>query len=401
MKFTPEELDHKTEALRQAGSMVYKQQEFLETEQVCVLTRNGEQDHSQIIISQGNAVAKEPIFSLIPLESNSPPAPFPSTATENGSNGHTNGTDNDGATPSKPQPLAGIKVLDLSRVIAGPVISRTLAEHGAQVLKITSPNLPDVPYYQLDLNFGKRTADLNLRDPADRAKFEKLLEDVDVIIDGYRPGALDRLGYGVKSLTERFKNREKGFVYVAENCFGHTGPWAERSGWQPIADAVSGLAWGHGEALGLDQPVLPPFPMSDYGTGELGAIAALNALYARATKGGSYFAGVSLTRYNLWVMSLGRYPEPLWKKMLKDHEPEIKEFGLNHLSNFDVVSKAAVNSMKRLSPRLFEDRIMFERRAEAFGGVVKSCRPVVRCSQIRSGWMGTTRPNGYDTPEWI
>ena len=160
------------------------------------------------------------------LETHSPPAPF--------------------ATPSKttstkkPQILAGIKVLDLSRVIAGPVISRTLAEYGASVLKITSATLPDVPYYQVDLNFGKRTADLNLRNAGDRAKFEALLDDgVDVIIDGYRTGALARLGYGVESLKKRFAGRGKGFVYVAENCFGFKGPWKDRSGWQPVADAVS------------------------------------------------------------------------------------------------------------------------------------------------------------------
>lgn len=163
------------------------------------------------------------------LESTSPPAPFPPTPTN---------TINDSA---KPQILTGIKVLDLSRVIAGPVISRTLAEYGATVLKVTNSSLPDVPYYQVDLNFGKRTTSLDLRSPSDRQIFEGLLDDVDVVVDGYRTGALERLGYGVEGLRKRFEEsgREKGFVYVAENCFGFEGPWRERSGWQPIADAVS------------------------------------------------------------------------------------------------------------------------------------------------------------------
>ena len=153
--------------------------------------------------------------------------------------------------------------------------------------------------------------------------------------------------------------------------------------------------------MGLDQPVLPPYPMSDYGTGELGAVATLNALYARATRGGSYFAGVSLTKYNLWVMALSPYPPAVWSRVLAAHEPEIKEFKLNHLSNFDVVSKAAVKSMTRLhGPRLFEDAYMFERESEGFKGVVKSCRPVVRCSGTENGWRYTTRPNGFDRPEW-
>ena len=175
---------------------------------------------------QGKAIKDEPLFSMETLESHSPPAPFtPSRKT---------------SSTEKPQILSGIKVLDLSRVIAGPVISRTLAEYGASILKITSATLPDVPYYQLDLNFGKRTADLNLRSAEDRKKFEALLDDnFDIIIDGYRTGALERLGYGVESLKKRFAGRGKGFVYVAENCFGFKGPWKGRSGWQPIADAVS------------------------------------------------------------------------------------------------------------------------------------------------------------------
>jgi crotonobetainyl-CoA:carnitine CoA-transferase CaiB-like acyl-CoA transferase len=71
-------------------------------------------------------------------------------------------------------------------------------------------------------------------------RFEALLDGgVDVIVDGYRTGALERLGYGIENLKKRFKGRGKGFVYVAENCFGFKGPWKERSGWQPIADAVS------------------------------------------------------------------------------------------------------------------------------------------------------------------
>jgi crotonobetainyl-CoA:carnitine CoA-transferase CaiB-like acyl-CoA transferase len=243
----------------------------------------------------------------------------------------------------------GIKVLDLTRVIAGPCISRTLAEYGANVLKITSPKLPDVPYYQLDLNFGKKTAELDFNDTEDRKIFESLLEDVDVIVDGYRTGSLERQGYGPKGLLQKLKGRGKGFVYVAENCFGFTGPWKERSGWQPIADAVSGLAWGQGLALGLNEPVLPPYPLSDYGTGEVGAIAALNGLLHRAISGGSYFTSVSLTRYNLWVQSLGQYPSEVWKHMLSVHSEDEEFRKLRHLANFDVVSK--VRNLSKLLER--------------------------------------------------
>jgi crotonobetainyl-CoA:carnitine CoA-transferase CaiB-like acyl-CoA transferase len=135
--------------------------------------------------------------------------------------------------------LSGIKVLELCRIIAGPAITRILAEYGADVLKITSPHLSDVPFFQVDGNMGKHAADLDLKTEAGRKIFEELLADADVVVDGYRPGALEKLGYGESKLMELAKARGKGFVYVQENCFGHVGEWASRPGWQQIADCVS------------------------------------------------------------------------------------------------------------------------------------------------------------------
>ena len=378
-RYTAEELDEMTVRLRQAGAVVYKEEDFLRTE-------------------QGRVMVEESVISVQKVESGSPPAAFAVEGESNGTMGEE--------SQAKPWLLKGVKVLDLTRVIAGPSISRTLAEYGASVLKVTSPKLPDVPWYAVDLNFGKRTCELDLRDQKDRATFETLLDEgggVDVIVDGYRPGSLDRLGYGVDALKKRWESRGKGLVYVRENCFGHVGPWRDRSGWQPIADAVSGLAWGHGIAMGFNQPILPPFPMSDYGTGALGAVGALLAIYRRAVDGGSYVVDVSLTGWNLWVQSLGQYSPDLWQHMLEQHKPEIEEFKLGHLSNFDVVSKASIKSMRRLSPRLFDDKYMFEVDAAGLGGPVSSMKPVVEYGGISTGFETPgreTRPNGYDGPTW-
>ena len=130
-------------------------------------------------------------------------------------------------------------MLEMCRIIAGPVIGRILAEYGADVLKITSPNLSDVPFFQVDGNMGKHAAEADLKTPQGRKEFERLLAEADVILDGYRPGALEKLGYGPKSLAELAKKRGKGYVYVNENCFGYEGEWAGRAGWQQIADCVS------------------------------------------------------------------------------------------------------------------------------------------------------------------
>lgn len=134
--------------------------------------------------------------------------------------------------------LAGIKVLDLSRIIAGPVISRILAEYGADVLKITSPNLSDVSFFQVDVNMGKKTADLDLKTAVDKAKFDELLKEADVVVDGYRPGALTKLGYGPEAVAKMAAARGRGIVYVTENCFGYQGEWAARPGWHQTADSV-------------------------------------------------------------------------------------------------------------------------------------------------------------------
>ena len=155
------------------------------------------------------------------LQGDVPPAPFP--ATRSGSK----------------RILEGIKVLELCRIIAGPTVARILAEYGADVLKITSPTLSDVPFFQVDGNMGKHAADLDLKTDAGRLVFEKLLDDVDVIVDSYRPGALERLGYGPQAMAALAEKRGKGIVYVNENCFGYEGEWAGRAGWQQIADCVS------------------------------------------------------------------------------------------------------------------------------------------------------------------
>ena len=172
----------------------------------------------QLTDLQGRTLLSTPPWELNRLHDDSPPVPFPAFASI--------------SSTTKPQILTGIRVLELCRIIAGPAMGRTLAEYGAQVIKVTSPNLSDVPFFQVDGNTGKHTCDLDLKTPAGRKSFEELLQTVDVILDGYRPGSLERLGYGPEQIVELVKGRGKGIVYVAEDCFGYKGEWAGRPGWQ-------------------------------------------------------------------------------------------------------------------------------------------------------------------------
>ncbi|KAK5028752.1 hypothetical protein LTS07_006131 [Exophiala sideris] len=203
-------------------------------------------------------------------------------------------------------PLAGIKVLDLTKVVAGPTITRVLALLGADVLRVSSDTQPDAAFALFDGQLGKRDTDINLKTVEGKAVFEALLTEADVVVDGYRPGALEKLGFGRKWAQEVARRRGKGIIYCRENCYGWVGEWSSRAGYQQISDCVSGSSWEQGKFLGLDEPVVPLLPNSDYQTGLVGAIAIMQALLKRATVGGSYNVDVSLTQFNNWyIRSLG------------------------------------------------------------------------------------------------
>jgi len=197
------------------------------------------------------------------------------------------------------RPLSGIRVLDLTRVLAGPACARTLAEHGADVLRIGSPHLPSIPPFVLDTGHGKLSAHLDLRREDHADQLRALIAEADVFSQGYRSGALEQLGFGVEELVAR----RPGIVLVSINCYGHEGPWRERRGWEQLAQSVTGIAHEQG---GSDPPRLVPAAATDYTTGYLGALGALIALARRAREGGSYHVRVSLARTGMWLGDLGR-----------------------------------------------------------------------------------------------
>ena len=209
-----------------------------------------------------------------------------------------------GESPPEPfgpgeRPLSGIRVLDLTRVLAGPTCARTLAEHGADVMRIASPKLPSVPAFVVDTGHGKLSAHVDLKELAGVRCLRELVQAADVFSQGYRRGALDRLGFGPEELAAL----RPGIVYVSINCYGHEGPWSGRPGWEQLAQTVCGIAVEQGRP---DRPRLLPAAATDYTTGYLGAFGALIALARRAREGGSYHVRVSLTRSGMWLRSLGR-----------------------------------------------------------------------------------------------
>ncbi|KAA8644663.1 CAIB/BAIF family enzyme [Aspergillus tanneri] len=367
-KYSAAELEVMNAERRQAGVTAFTYEDFIKT------------PHGKLNVQQ-------PPWKVSSLSGDCPPTPFPSVR--------------DGSQKI----LEGVKVLDLCRIIAGPTIARILTEYGADVLKITSPNLPDVPFFQLDGNMGKHAADLDLKTEDGRRQFEELLADVDVLVDGYRPGALENLGYGPDVLSALAEKRGKGIVYVSENCFGYEGEWAGRPGWQQIADCVTGVAWAQGQFMGRSTPMVPPFPISDYGTGCMGAIAALTGLYLRAKNGGSYHGKASLMHYDLLLFAAGKYSEAVQEKMRAALPPEF--FKLRHCDSVDRISSTALKIMRTHFPHLYaagaeagEDALTEKWYSKAYNADIEVVRPVCEIDGVDNQFVRASRPNGYDRPNW-
>ncbi|WP_031477253.1 CoA transferase [Streptomyces bicolor] len=202
-------------------------------------------------------------------------------------------------------PAAGVRVLDLTRVIAGPVATRTLALLGADVLRLDAPQLPELPDQHADTGFGKRSATLDLA--ADRRAFEELLESADVVVTGYRPGALDRLGLSARELAER----RPGLVVAQLSAWGAYGPWRERRGFDSLVQVATGIAAieGAGADGPAGRPGALPAQALDHGTGYLLAAAVLRALTERRERGYGQCVRSALARTAQWLTN-GIRPGP-------------------------------------------------------------------------------------------
>ena len=256
------------EAAAQAGLVVTAKRSFEEWDQ-----------HPQ-----GVAVGALPVFSI---ERIGDAHPQPLTAAE--------------------RPLGGVRVLDLTRVIAGPVCGRTLAAHGADVLLVTAPHLPAIEPLVIDTGRGKLSCRIDLRDPVGQSTLRALLRDTDVFVQGYRPGALQSLGFGPEEVAQL----RPGIVYVSLSAYGHVGPWAGRRGFDSLVQTASGFNEAEAQAAGTDKPRPLPAQAIDHAAGYLMSFGAMTALTRRCTQGGSWHIRVSLAQTGKWLRQLGRIKDGL------------------------------------------------------------------------------------------
>lgn len=227
---------------------------------------------------QADALAAQPLVAIERIGA-APPTPLP---------------------PAAARPLAGFRVLDLTRVIAGPVAGRTLAAHGADVLHVTAPHLPSIETLVMDTGRGKRCAALDLR--TDGGRFAALVGEADAMLRSYREGALAGLGFS----DERLAALRPGIVIGHLSAYGVTGPWGGKRGFDSLTQTSTGINADEADAAGEATPRVLPCQALDHASGYLLALGVMAAWIRRATEGGSWRVRVSLARTGMWLRSLGR-----------------------------------------------------------------------------------------------
>lgn len=287
---------------------------------------------------QAAAVAAQPLLEIVRI-GDAPPEPLPAGA----------------------RPLEGVRVLDLTRVLAGPTCAKALAEHGAEVLKISGPHLPDSGAFELDTGIGKRAAHLDLRDTLGAAKLRVLAGSAEVFSQSYRPGALARRGFAPEDLAQL----RPGIVCVSLSAWGGTGPWHERRGFDTIVQTVSGMVLAPGDA---SMPKYLPVSAIDYISGYLMALGTMAALARRAVQGGSWLVRVALAPTGRWITGQGQVDAAA----LRDVQEDLSEQEIARLI------------METESPL----------------GRIRHLRPVAVLSETPTRWTRPPVPLGHDRPAW-
>lgn len=261
------------------------------------------------------------------------------------------------------RPLAGVRVVDVTRVIAGPMCGRTLAEHGAEVMRISGPGLPFSEALVIDTGYGKYTAEVDLGTDTGRGILKDLIRRSDVFSQGYRPGTIAGRGFAPEALAEM----RPGIVCVSLSAFSHVGPWSGKRGFDSVVQCCSGIVHEHSD--GLDGPPQHlPAQCLDYVAGYLGAFGAMEALRRRATEGGSYLVRVSLLQTAHWLRRLGRIAPSEGARSLPD-------------------------------PTL-EDVLDLTMETESSFGRIRHLAPAVTLSETPSFWARPPVPLATHLPAW-
>ncbi|MFW9866448.1 MAG: CoA transferase [Candidatus Thorarchaeota archaeon] len=283
---------------------------------------------------QGKALSKIPVVTISRIETSEPKAL------------------NTGNSP-----LDGVRVLDLTRILAGPCCGRTLASYGADVMRISSPHLPSIESFVIETSHGKRSSFIDLNTEKGRECLKNLIKDADVFVNGYRTGALESRGFGPKELAEINPN----IIYASINCYGNVQPWIARKGWEQLAQTTTGIAYEQQKADG--KPQLIQAAATDYTTGYLAAYGIMKAIIKRSEEGGSWHVKTSLCQTAMWLTHLG---------------PTLDETKASGFGNINEILADIDTEWGRLT----------------------YLKPVVHLSETPPKWARPPAPLGFHEPKW-
>lgn len=264
------------------------------------------------------------------------------------------------------QALSGLRVLDLTRILAGPVAGRTLAAHGADVLLVNGPHLPNIGAIA-DTSRGKRSAQIDLRQADGCAQLHTLAATAHVFLQGYRPGALAARGFSPADLARRYP----GIVVASLSAYGETGPWADRRGFDSLVQTATGLNLAEAQAAGSSTPRALPVQILDYTAGHLLAFGIQAALWRQATQGGSWQVQVTLAGVGAWLRALGQDPAGLAA------QPPAAD------------------------PWMEESPCGFKPGAQEGQAVLRAMRHAAWLSATPAGWRHPSMPPGSHPPVWL
>ncbi|MEL7982322.1 CoA transferase [Vreelandella titanicae] len=289
------------------------------------------------VTPQGQAIASQPLMTITRI-GDAPPRALPTLA-------------------NNARPLTGVRVLDLTRILAGPVGGRALASLGADVMLVNSPNLPNIAAIA-ETSRGKRSAHIDLRTAAGRKLLWRLIEDAQVFSQGYRPGGLAALGFSPEALAAR----RPGIVSVSLTAYGTQGPWANRRGFDSLVQTAMGFNHAEGEAADDGKPRALPMQILDQASGFLMAFGVAAALWHQQHEGGSWHVQVSLAQTGHWLRGLGRV-----EGGLDSARPDFAPWLTSDISGF---------------------------------GLLRAVRPSAQLLRTPAGYARPSMPPGTDAPNW-
>jgi CoA-transferase family III len=271
-----------------------------------------------------------------------------------------------GEAPPRPlprgtRPLDGLRVLDLTRIIAGPVAGRALAAHGADVMRISAPHLPFIDWLAKDTGRGKLSAFADLTAADGRAALRRLIGDADIFLQAYRPGSLAGRGFGPAEVAAL----RPGIVHGALSAYGDLGPWALRRGFDSLVQSATGFNVAEAQATGIEAPRELPSQAFDHASGYLLAFGVIMARIRQADEGGSWLVRVSLAATGRWLWNLGRMDD----------------------------------GFSRALPGREDVADLLEESASPFG-LIRAVRHAAQFSATPAGWMRPAVPLGSHPPGW-